>query len=94
MSPERRAAVHAAAERDMQAMLLAELRKHTGRTATVVAAELGVGDATLAEYEAGDDMPISTLRRLVAALGGELDLVVHLPDRNIRLNQFADVATR
>ena len=89
MSPERLADIRATARRDMQSMLLSELRQHAGRTADAVAADLGVDAATLAKLESpGDDMPIGTLRRLVHVLGGELDLVVHLPDRNVRLEPF------
>ena len=88
LSPERVAAIRDAAARDIQTMLLAELRKHAGRTAADVAADLGVDGATLARLESGDDMPVSTLRRLVAALGGELDFIVRLPERTVGLQLF------
>jgi hypothetical protein len=37
-------------------------------------------------------MQISTLRRLIHALGGELEIVIHLPGGDIRLRQFEDAA--
>lgn len=37
-------------------------------------------------------MQISTLRRLIRALGGELEIIAHLPAGDIRLGQFKDAA--
>jgi hypothetical protein len=37
-------------------------------------------------------MQVSTLRHLVEALGGQLEIVVHLPGGDIRLTQFNDAA--
>lgn len=88
MSPERLARIRAAARRDMQAMLLSELREHAGLTATTVAADLGIDGEALANLDVpDDDMPVGTLRRLVRALGGELDFIVHLPDRDVLLRE-------
>jgi len=39
-----------------------------------------------------EDMKLSTLRRLIHALGGELELIVRLPGGDIRLRQFIDAA--
>lgn len=35
-------------------------------------------------------MQISTLRRLIESLGGELEIIAHLPDGDVRLSQFHD----
>jgi hypothetical protein len=37
-------------------------------------------------------MQVSTLRRLIQALGGELELIAHLPGGAIRITQFSDAA--
>ena len=37
-----------------------------------------------------DDMHVSTLRRIVSALGGELEIVAHLPAGDIRISQFEE----
>jgi hypothetical protein len=34
-------------------------------------------------------MQVSTLRRLIQALGGELELIAHLPGGDIRIGQFS-----
>jgi len=71
-------------------MLLAEVRKEAGLTQTEVAEALGVRQPSLSKLESQDDMQISTLRRIVAALGGELELVAKMPGGTIKLSQFKD----
>lgn len=41
------------------------------------------------KLESQDDMQISTLRRIVNALGGELEIIAHMPTGDIRIRQFA-----
>lgn len=92
MSPERQARV-ADGVRQMKAeMVLAELRKHSGMTQSELAEILGVSQPTLSGQEHQDDMEISTLSRYVAAMGGQLELIVHMPKGDIRLTQFSSVA--
>ena len=40
---------------------------------------------SVAALDASDDMPIGTLQRLVRAVGGEPDQIIHFPDREIAL---------
>jgi transcriptional regulator with XRE-family HTH domain len=76
----------------MAEMLLAEIRRAVGLTQEHVAASLGIKQPSLSRLESQDDMQISTLRRLVAALGGELEIIAHLPGGAIRITQFQDAA--
>jgi transcriptional regulator with XRE-family HTH domain len=79
----------------MQAMLLSEVRKQLGFTQTSVAKAMGVSQSALSQLEAQDDLQLSTLRRLVNALGGELDVVARFGDRSIILVNSAQTgATR
>ena len=90
MSPERQKA-NAEAARQMEAgMVLAELRKHSGMTQAQLAEILGISQPSLSKQEHQEDMAISTLSNLIAAMGGELELVVHMPKGDIRLTQFND----
>ena len=73
-------------------MLLAEVRKTVGLTQEQLAASLGVKQPTLSRLESQEDIQISTLRRLIRALGGELEIIAHLPGGDIRLSQFTDAA--
>jgi len=92
MSPEARARVEARVKEAMAEMLIAELRKHVGLTQEQLAELLGIKQPTLSRLESQDDMQIGTLRRLVRALGGELEIIVHLPGGDVRLSQFDDAA--
>ncbi|MBI1374599.1 MAG: helix-turn-helix domain-containing protein [Phycisphaera sp.] len=88
MSPTRRARVQAMAHDEMVEMLLAEMRREAGLTQIELADALGIKQPSLSKFESRDDMQISTLRRIVSALGGELELIARLPDRTVRLSQF------
>lgn len=37
------------------------------------------------------DMYVSTLRRFIAAVGGELRLVAHFPQDDVVINRFEDI---
>ncbi|TWU59602.1 helix-turn-helix domain-containing protein [Crateriforma conspicua] len=88
MSAESRKRIDEGVRQMKAEMLLAELRKHTGMTQIELAKVLGVSQSTLSEQEHRNDMEISTLSRYVAALGGSLEMVVHMPGGDIRLTQF------
>ncbi|MDD4889544.1 MAG: XRE family transcriptional regulator [Phycisphaerae bacterium] len=92
MSPERRARIDARTKEMMTDMLLAEIRKLVGRTQEEVAAEMGITQPSLSKLENQDDIQVSTLRRLVEALGGQLEIVVHLPHADIRVSQFKEAS--
>ena len=82
-----------ALRREMMAeMLLAEIRQAAGLTQEEVAASLGIKQPTLSRIESQDDMQVSTLQRLVRALGGELEIIAHLPGRDVRIRQFRESA--
>ena len=90
MSPERTARAKARAREIMAEMLLAEIRKQVGLTQGDVAEAMGIKQPSLSKLESQDDMQISTLGRLISALGGELELIAHLPGGDIRIKQFAE----
>jgi transcriptional regulator with XRE-family HTH domain len=90
MSPERRARIDAAVREDLTEMLLSEIRRLAGLTQEQLAESLDIKQPTLSKLESQDDMQISTLRRIVEALGGELEIVARLPGGRISLTQFRD----
>lgn len=85
MSPESRARATAKAKEMMAEMLLAEIRKEAGFTQEDLAETLGVKQPSLSKLESQDDMQISTLKRLIQALGGQLELIAHMPKGDIRI---------
>lgn len=92
MPPESRARAKARAKELMADMLLSEIRKAVGLTQEELAETLGIKQPTLSRLESQGDMQISTLRRLIHALGGELEIIARLPGGVIRLSQFEDAA--
>jgi hypothetical protein len=53
-----------------------------------VAESLGIKQPSLSKLEGQSDMQISTLRRIVAALGGELDVIARFPKGAVKIDQF------
>jgi DNA-binding XRE family transcriptional regulator len=92
MPAESLARSRARAKEMLAELLLGEVRKMSGLTQEQLAAKLGIKQPTLSRLESQDDMQISTLRRLIHALGGELEIIAHLPGGDIRLTQFDDAA--
>jgi transcriptional regulator with XRE-family HTH domain len=88
MKPENLRKARAKAKKMMAEMLLAEIRKEAGFTQEDIARALGVKQPSLSKLESQDDMQISTLQRLIQALGGQLELIAHLPGGDIRIRQF------
>jgi transcriptional regulator with XRE-family HTH domain len=60
---------------------LKDLRQAVQRTQEELASSLGVGQDAISRLEQRSDMLISTLKRYVHAMGGQLDLVARFPDR-------------
>ena len=92
MSPESRARAEARTKGMMADMLLAEVRRLVGLTQEELAKKLGITQPTLSKLESQDDMQISTLRRLITGLGGSLEILVHLPTGDLRIQQFKESA--
>jgi DNA-binding XRE family transcriptional regulator len=62
-------------------MTLHALRQACGMTPVNLAKGLGVAPKEISEIEKRADMHVSTLRRLIEALGGKLSLIAEFPDR-------------
>ncbi|MCF8128091.1 MAG: helix-turn-helix transcriptional regulator [Deltaproteobacteria bacterium] len=88
MAPERLARAEMKAKEILADMLLAEIRKQMGLTQEQLAKALNIKQPTLSKIESQGDMQIGTLRRIIEALGGELELIAHLPGGDVRLSQF------
>ena len=58
-----------------------DLRHAFLRTQEELATALGVGQGTISRLEQRSDMLLSTLKRYVEAMSGELDLVARFPNR-------------
>ncbi len=74
-------------------LLLSEIRKLAGKSQQQVVRALGIKQPSLSKLEKQSDMQISTLRKIVKALGGELEVVARFPKGSVKLDQF-DAAPR
>ena len=88
MDPKRASRAKAKAKEVMAEMLLAEIRKEAGFTQEDIARTIGIKQPSLSKLESQDDIQISTLQRLIQALGGQLELIAHMPGGDIRISQF------
>ena len=91
MTPEQRRRSQEKGERLRAAMPLAELREARRLTQETLAGMLGNRQAAVSKIERRTDMYVSTLRRYVEALGGELDIIARFPEGNVRIKQFEQV---
>jgi transcriptional regulator with XRE-family HTH domain len=76
------------AKEAMADMLLAEIRKLSGFSQQDLAKQLGVSQPALSKMESQDDMQISTLMKLVEALGGELQITARFKNHELKIGQF------
>ena len=82
LSPAQRKKVEARAVQLMaEEMTLRELRKARKLTQVRMAKALGITQDSVSRLEKRSDLLLSTLRKTVQAMGGNLSLVAEFPDR-------------
>lgn len=91
MSPEARAKAEEQTRQLMQEMPLQELRQARKMSQEQMAKSLHTKQSNVSRIEKRTDMYISTLRNVIKAMGGDLEIVAHFPDGNIRINQFEEL---
>jgi transcriptional regulator with XRE-family HTH domain len=64
---------------------MSSTREVAGKTQGEIAAVVEMTQGQLSRLEHRDDHLVSTLRRYVEALGGELEVVARFNDRTVRL---------
>lgn len=85
LSPERRRRVASRVEQLELGMLLAKLRKEAGLTQKQLAQRLSVSQPSISQMEAGDEMYVTSLSRIVAELGG--NVVLRMPSGDVNLTE-------
>ena len=79
----------------MEENALRQLRKAHNQTQAKIARKLGIGQDSVSRIERRSDMLISTLRDYVAAIGGNMRLIVEFKDQPaIELNSIGALAKR
>jgi DNA-binding XRE family transcriptional regulator len=69
-------------------LLLSEVRHLAGKSQQEVAETLGIKQPSLSKLEKQSDMQISTLRKIIKALGGELEVLARFPKGTAKIDQF------
>ena len=67
-------------------MDLKAMRELLGKTQVEVATALEMSQGQVSETERREDHRLSTLRRYVEALGGELEVIANFGDKRIKLH--------
>jgi predicted transcriptional regulator len=75
-------------------MDLAEVRRALKLSQDEIAQTLQIGQGSVAKIEKRADMYVSTLRRFIEAMGGELEIVARFADHSVKIKNFADLAER
>jgi transcriptional regulator with XRE-family HTH domain len=90
LSPERQNRIARKTEILKKEMALQELRQALNMTQTELAEKLQVNQAAVSKFENQSDIYISTLRRILTGMGGELRITAHFPEGDVQINQFHD----
>ncbi len=90
MSSEAQLRASEKALRMLDAMPLKELRQALKLSQEQLAESLETKQSSISKLENRTDIFISTLRRYIQAMGGDLEIVAHFPDGDVRINQFEE----
>jgi DNA-binding XRE family transcriptional regulator len=88
MPPEAIRMSHAVYHRLKDSMALEELRDALRMTQQQLAETLNVDQSAISKLEHRTDMYVSTLRRCIAAMGGQLEIRAVFPAGSVRISQF------
>lgn len=86
-TPEQAQQIDEAVEQELLEMDLRALREAVGLTQEELAQRVVVTQSQLSKLERREDFRLSTLRRYVTALGGQLEIVAIVDGKRIRLSQ-------
>ena len=92
---ERRAKIENRVEKELRSIQLSEVRNLVEMTQKDLAKKIDVSQAAISKMENQKDVNVSTLRKLIEAVGGKLDVTVRLPDKPaVRLETFSSMELR
>ncbi len=66
-------------------MLLRDLRESLSVTQAQVSRKTGIKPSNLSRLERQPDMQIATLRKIIAALGGKLEIIAKFKDSDVKI---------
>lgn len=92
ISPERRVRIEERKIALREEMALHELRQAIGTSQEELAEQLKVLQPAIAKMERRADIRISSLRKMIEAMGGKLEIKAHFPQGNVTLTNFSEVS--
>jgi len=93
MSPEAQQRAEARTQQMLAEMPLHQLRQALQLSQDEIAEIMEVGQASVSKLERRTDMYLSTLRRFIEAMGGELEISACFPEGCVRISQLSDTQT-
>ena len=91
MSAERQERIRERTQELLEEVPLQELRQARALSQDELAEVLGLNQATISKLERRTDMYLSSLRRFVEAMGGELEITASFPEGRVRIRLFEDL---
>jgi transcriptional regulator with XRE-family HTH domain len=91
MAPERQEQIRKRTKEVLAELPLQELRQARALSQEELAEVLGLNQATISKLERRTDMYLSSLRRFVEAMGGELEITANFPEGKVRIQLFEDL---
>ena len=88
---ERRRRIAERTEELLANLALQELRQARSLSQEELGRALHINQASVSKLERRTDMYISTLRRVVEAMGGELEITARFPEGRVRIRQFGEL---
>ena len=89
-SEERRAGIAHQTSQLKVEMALKELRQALQLSQTELAKKLNIKQPAVARLEKRTDMYVSHLRKVIEAMGGELDIIARFPDGEVKIDNFSE----
>lgn len=81
-------------EQKRRNMPLYELRQARAMSQEAIAEALETSQSSVSKLERRVDIYVSSLRRYIESMGGQLDIIARFPDGEVRINQFEDIDSR
>lgn len=90
-SDERLANINSKTAQLKSEMALHELREALQLSLDELAHQLNMKQSAVASLEKDTYMYLSHLRKVIEAMGGELDIIARFPDAQVKINNFSEL---
>ena len=94
ITPAQRKRIDAKKQELLEEMALHEIRKLLGFSQVELAESLDVRQSSISQMENQDDITVSTLAKIIGALGGNLEIIAEFPHqkKRFKITQFGNAA--